>query len=259
MKTYEHFKLTVDGQGIAVVTFDRPPVNAQNRESREELIDIFDTLSDRDDVRVVVLTNAGKVFSAGADIKERAGMAREAGDYIRHNRITREFFYAVTDCTKPVIAAVRGPAIGAGFALMASCDIMLASEDTFVSMPELDVGLAGGARMLMDLFGRSRTRAMYFTGGRYNAAELYRLGVIEACLPRDEVMPEAMKMAGIIAAKSPDAVQRVKRSLAVVAEMPARDGYRYEQTITADLAKTADTMEAQRAFVEKRKPVFSKG
>ncbi|HSM19523.1 MAG TPA: enoyl-CoA hydratase/isomerase family protein [Hyphomicrobiales bacterium] len=252
---YRHHRLEVENH-IAVVTLDRPPVNAQTRETREELIHIFDTLSDRDDVRVVVLTAAGKAFCAGADIKERVDMVHQPGDYIRHNRLARECFYAVTDCTKPVIAAVNGPAIGAGFVLMLSADIMLASENAFFVMPEIDVGLACGARQIMEHFSKSRTRAMYFTGRRYPAAELYRLGVIEACLPPDKLMDEAMSYAREIAAKSPIAVQKIKKSLAVVSEMPVREAYRYEQTLTVDLSHTEDAKEAQRAFLEKRKPEF---
>jgi len=218
----ELFRLDV-AEGIATVTFDRPPVNAQNRRSREELIRIFDALSDRDDVRVVVLTAAGEVFSAGADVKERIDLAKEPGDYPRHNRLTREFFYAVTDCAKPVIAAVNGPAIGAGFVLMLACDIMLASDNAYFVMPEIDVGLAGGARFLMQHFGRSRSRTLYFTGRRVPAAELYRLGVIEACPPRDQLMAAALEIAREIAAKSPLAVRKVKRAFNAVEEMPARE------------------------------------
>ena len=79
---------------IATVTIDRPPVNAQNQQAREELIRVFDAISDRDDVRVAILTAAGKLFSAGADVKERVGLAQEPGDYIRNNRLAREYFYA---------------------------------------------------------------------------------------------------------------------------------------------------------------------
>ena len=178
----EQFRLDV-ADGIATVTFDRPPVNAQNRRTREELIRVFDTISDRDDVRVAILTGSGTMFSAGADLKERVDMVHEPGDYVRHNRLVREFFYAVSDCTKPVIAAVNGPALGAGFVLMLACDIMLACEEAYFSMPEINVGLAGGARFLMEQVGRSKTRSIYFTGRRVGAAELYRLGVIEACPP----------------------------------------------------------------------------
>ena len=249
------FRLDV-ADGIATVTFDRPPVNAQNRRTREELIMVFDAISDRDDIRVAILTATGNMFSAGADLKERVDLVHEPGDYVRHNRLVREFFYAVTDCTKPVIAAVNGPAIGAGFVLMLACDIMIASDDAYFSMPEINVGLAVGARFLMEHVGRSRTRAMYLTGRRVPAAELYRLGVIEACPPRDELMAAALEIAREIAAKSPLAIRHIKRALNTIEELPVRDAYRFEQSVTVELSHTEDAREAQRAFVEKRKPVF---
>jgi enoyl-CoA hydratase len=252
---FELYRLEV-ADGIATVTFDRPPVNAQNRQSREELIRIMDSLSDREDVRVVILTAAGKLFSAGADVKERVDLVKAPGDYPKHNRLTREFFYAVSDCAKPVIAAVNGPAIGAGFALMLACDIMLATEDAYFVMPEIDVGLAGGARFLMQHLGKSAARKMYFTGRRVPAAELHRLGVIETPLPREQLLPAAMEIAREIAAKSPIAVRQVKRAFNTVEEMPVRDGYRFEQSVTVELSHTEDAKEAQRAFVEKRKPKF---
>ncbi len=241
---------------IATVTIDRPPVNAQNRQAREELMRVFDEISARDDVRVAILTASGKLFSAGADVKERVGIAQEPADYIRNNRLVREYFYAVSDCTKPVICAVNGGAFGAGFALMLACDIMIASEDSYFVISELDVGLAGGARFLMNHFGKSMARYIYFTGRRIPAAELYRLGVISACVPREKLMVEAMQIAREIAAKSPVAVREVKRAFNVIEEMPTRDGYRFEQTVTVALSHTEDAKEAQRAFVEKRKPVF---
>jgi enoyl-CoA hydratase/carnithine racemase len=243
-------------EGIATVTLDRPPVNAQNRRMRDEIIWIFDSLSDRDDVRVVILTASGKVFSAGADVKERRTMVEQAGDYVRHNRVTRETFFAVADCTKPVVCAMNGPAIGAGFALMLYCDIILCAEDAYVSMPELDVGLAGGMRLISDHFSRSWARYIYFTGRKIPVTELYRLGVVTGCYPREKLMAEAVEIAGEIAAKSPLAVKWVKRGFGVSDELPFRDAYRFEQTITHDLSTTKDTKEAQAAFVEKRKPRY---
>ena len=241
---------------IATVTMSRAPVNAQNRQSREELIRVFDAISDRDDIRVAVLTSAFKVFSAGADVKERVGLVQEAGDYVRHNRLAREYFYSMSDCTKPVICAVNGAAFGAGFALMLACDIMLASEDAYFVMPEIDVGLAGGAGFLMQHFSKSMARYMYFTARRIPAAELHRLGVITSVVPREKLMDEAMAIAREIAAKSPLAIQKVKRAFNTVEEMPTRDGYRFEQSVTVELSHTDDAKEAQKAFVEKRKPTF---
>jgi len=251
----EQFRLDV-AEGVATVTFDRPPVNAQNRRTREELIHIFDALSDRDDVRVAILTGTGNMFSAGADLKERVDLVHEPGDYVRHNRLAREFFYAVTDCTKPVIAAVNGPALGAGFVLMLACDIMIASDNAYFSMPEINVGLAGGARFLMEHVARSKVRSIYFTGRRVPATELYRLGVIEACPPRDKLTETALDLAREIASKSPLAIRHIKRALNTIEEMPVRDAYRFEQTVTVELSHTEDAREAQRAFVEKRKPEF---
>jgi enoyl-CoA hydratase len=247
--------LTV-AESIATVTLDRPPVNAQNRRLREELLWLFDTLSDREDVRVVILTGAGSSFSAGADIKERVGLVQEPGDYLRHNRLTREFFHVVADCTKPVIAAVNGPAIGAGFALMSCCDILLMAEEAWVQMPELDLGLAGGAAFLLRHFSPSAARTLFFTGRRIPAQDLYRRGIIEACVPKLALMEAALELAREIAAKSPIAIAKAKRAFGTVEEMPFRDGYRFEQGVTVELSHTADAHEAQRAFIEKRKPVF---
>jgi enoyl-CoA hydratase len=241
--------------GIAVATLNRPPVNAVNAEMRARLIEIFDEATDRDDVRVVVLTGQGKIFCAGADLKQRPDPAR-LGQYWAHNRLTRETGNAIRECAKPVIAAVNGAALGAGFGLMAACDIMLASENAVFGMPEIDVGLAGGAAMLNQLFGRSRTRRMMFTGDRLPAAELYRLGIIEACLPPEELMPEAMRMAARIAEKSPLGIKYAKTSCNLVELMPPRDAYRFEQNYTYELSRTEDAREARMAQLEKRKPVF---
>ena len=241
---------------IATVVMDRPPVNAQNAQMRAELTWVFDAISDRDDVRVAILTGTGNMFSAGADIKERPNVVKEPGDYLRHNRITRECFYSIKECAKPVIAAVNGPAMGAGYALMVFCDIMLASENAFVSMPEIDVGLSGGARMLLELFPKSKARRMFFTGCRVPAAELYRLGVIEACVPREQLMGEALAIAREIAAKSPLAMRYAKDDINTIEELSLRDAYRYEQNITIALSKTEDAREAQLAFIERRPPVF---
>ena len=253
--TYQYFKVNV-ADFVATVVFDHPPVNAQNRASREELIRIFDECSDRDDVRCVLLTGAGKTFSAGADVKERVGMVKEPGDYIRNNRLGRECFYSAADCAKPVIAAVNGPAISAGLYLVLCCDIIVAADHTYFQMRDIDVGLSGGMKILTKHFGRSMSRYMYYTGRRIPTQELYRVGAITACVPAAQLMDTAMEIAAEIASKSPLAIRKTKAGFNVVEEMPERDAYRYEQTITIELSRSEDAREAQLAFIEKRKPVF---
>jgi enoyl-CoA hydratase len=251
----EHVQLNVNDY-VAVVTMARPPVNALNRAIREETIRVFDALGDRDDVRAVILTGAGEVFCAGADIKERRALVQNPGDYARHNRVVREAFYCIIECVKPVIAAVNGAALGAGFAMVTCCDIVLAAEKAVFGMPEIDVGLAGGARFLQRFLPQSKARRLLLTGQRIGAPELYRLGVIEACVPASQLLSEAKVIAESIASKSPVAVRMLKESFNMVENLPLRDGYRLEQEVTVRLSRTEDAAEAQRAFVEKRKPVF---
>lgn len=241
---------------IAVVTMDRPPVNAQNAQMNTDMALVFDTIGDRDDVRVAILTGAGKCFSAGADIKDRAGKERAPGEAWQHNRRVREAFHAIVECQKPVIGAINGPALGAGLAVAASCDILLAAEEASIGLPEINVGLLGGGRHAMRLFGHSRTRRMLFTGLRVDGPELFRLGVAEACVPGPKLMDAAMDIAREIAARSPVAMRLAKHSLNTIEEMSLRDGYRFEQNMTVELGKTEDSKEAMRAFVEKRKPDF---
>jgi len=240
---------------IAVVTMRAPPVNAQNRRFREEIVRVFDLLHDSSDARVIVLTGAGRTFSAGADMRERPNLS-EPGVFPRHNRLVRASFDAVMECGKPVIAAINGPAIGAGCVLALCCDILVVAEEAFLSMTEVDLGLAGGVRHVLRFFGQSDARLMIYAARRFTGPELYRMNVVSACVPGGKLMDEAMGIAHDIAAKSPLAVEAAKRSFALTEEMALRDGYRYEQSQTVALAKTEDTKEAQRAFAEKRKPVF---
>ena len=254
-ETYECFKVEV-ADFVATVTLARPPVNAQNRRFREEIIAIFDMLSDRTDIRAVVLTGDGKIFSAGADLKERPGLSEEIGAYPRHNRIVRESFNAVMECEKPVIAAINGAAIGAGCVLALCCDILIASEAAYLAMTEVDVGLAGGVSHVRRFFRESDARLLIYTARRMAGPELYRMGVVSSCVAADALLGTARGIALEIAAKSPLAIRAAKRSFNITENMPLRDAYRFEQSQTVALASSEETKEAQRAFAEKRKPSF---
>lgn len=241
---------------IAVLTLNSPPVNALTRTLNDELTAALDQISELDEIRVVVLTGAGKVFCAGADLKGRAQNIKAPGDLVAHSRRTRECFHAIRECAKPVICAVNGAALGSGLAIVASADILLCSERATLGLPEVDVGLLGGCRHAMRLFSHSRLRRMMLTGYRVGGPELYRLGIVEACTTQEELMPAALELASTIASKSPVSTRMGKHTLNVIEDMSLRDGYRYEQDMTAIIGKTEDAREAQRAFSEKRAPVF---
>jgi enoyl-CoA hydratase len=242
---------------VAIVTMDAPPVNAQSREFVEELISVFDELNETPTVRCIVLTGAGKVFSAGADIKSRAKVGQGApGDTYRHLRRTREVGFCIIESNKAVIAAVNGPALGAGMGLAVCSDIIVASDNAVFGLPEIDIGLMGGVRHTMRIFPHSMTRRMVLTGYRAPAEELYRRGIIEACVPREQLMDVAMKIAREVASKSPAALKLAKRAINTVETMSLKDGYRFEQNLTVEMTQHEDSKEAMRAFLEKRSAVF---
>jgi enoyl-CoA hydratase/carnithine racemase len=245
----------LDGH-VATLTLNAPPVNALTRTLNDELTLALDRISEIDEVRAVVLTGAGKVFCAGADLKGRASVIKGPGDLPAHSRRTRECFHAIRECAKPVVCALNGAALGSGLAMAASSDIIVASEKATLGLPEVDVGLLGGCSHAMRLFSHSRLRRMALTGMRVDGAELYRLGVVEACVPPDALMDTALDIARTIAAKSPVSTRMGKHTLNVIEDMSLRDGYRYEQDMTAQIGKTEDAKEAQRAFAEKRAPQF---
>jgi enoyl-CoA hydratase/carnithine racemase len=256
MDNFSQLKVAI-ADHIATLTLNAPPVNALTRVLNDELTSALDQISEMDDIRVVVLTGEGKVFCAGADLKGRAELIKGPGDLLAHSRRTRECFHAIRECAKPVVCALNGAALGSGLAMAASSDILVASEKASLGLPEVDVGLLGGCRHAMRLFSHSRLRRMMLTGLRVPGAELYRLGIVEACTAPEDLMRTALEIAATIAAKSPVSTRMGKHTLNVIEDMSLRDGYRYEQDMTAQIAKTADAKEAQRAFAEKRPPVFT--
>ncbi len=234
--------------GVAMVTLARPPVNAQHRESRLELISIFDRLGLRDDVRAIVLTGEGKCFSAGADLKERELIESRPGGFAEHNRIVRASFDVVIECPKPVVGAINGAAIGAGCVLATVCDIVIVSENSFYAMTEVNFGMAGGVRHLLRAFSPTDARLMIYTARRIPGPELYRMNAASQCVPAEQLLPTARGIAEEIASKHAEAVMAAKRSFQFCEEMTLRNGYRFEQTQTAALAQLAETKENFEAF-----------
>lgn len=222
---------------IAVVRLARPPVNAFNANLLDETTRVFDALNDRDDVHVVVLTNEGKVFSAGADGKERGTRTGEPGEQWALMRRYTALYEAIKQCRKPVIGALAGHALGGGLMVASVCDILYAAEGVTVGLVEVDVGLLGGARHLQAMFGRSQIRAMVFSGQRVPAAELYRLGAIQACVPPERLMDTAMAMARTIAAKNPGVIRFTKVAANAAEELGAAPGARFEQDMLAELQR----------------------
>ncbi len=236
---------------VATVVIDFPPVNAMALPHYAELTEIFDSLWEGE-ARVAVLTGAGeRSFCAGVDVKARVAQTRQD-----HGRTARECFNSIYECPIPVIGAINGVALGAGVGIAASCDYLIASERAIFGLPEIDVGLMGGAKHLSRLFPQQHVRRMHYTAERTDAHEAYRLGAVVKVVPPAHLMDEAMKDARTIAAKMPIGIRLAKEGLNGIEFLDLKNGYRYEQTRTAILVKTEDAMEAKKAFLEKRRPVF---
>ncbi len=248
---------TIDADHVAVVTMNNPPVNAQNGQFYEEMILVMDALSDLPECRAIVLIGAGKVFSAGADMRARVAVGGTPGDKWAHNRRARESFHAIRECKKPVVGAINGAALGAGLGVVASCDILVAAEEAVLGLPEINVGLMGGGKHAQRLFGHSTLRRMMLTGYRVPGPELYRLGIVEACVPREQILECAMGFGRDLAAKSPFTMRLAKETLNAIEDMTLRDGYRYEQNMTVQLRDHPDSKEAAAAFFEKRPAKYS--
>ena len=260
-QTYESLRIEKDGP-IALVTFDRPPVNAMSRKSMLEIAAAFNSFKDDKDTRVAILTAAGeRAFMAGVDLNERMDLEHvpdaPAPGMLDSGRIPRECFWAVYDCAVPVVGAINGPALGAGLAVASMCDILIASEKARFGLPEIDVGLLGGGTHLFRLVGSPyKLRRMMFTGQRIDGHEMMRYGAVEAVVPPDQLIPAARALAAEIAMKSPIAVRLAKESLNRTEFMELKEAYRTEQDYTNRLRPFEDSREAAAAWLEKREANF---
>jgi enoyl-CoA hydratase len=244
---------------VATVMLDRPPVNAVSQETYREIAETFSSLGANRDIRVAIFTAAGsRAFIAGADLKaldEDNDRAHWRPDRVIDPGVgTRAAFEAVYDCAVPVIAAVNGPALGAGLAFAAVCDVIVAVEGATFATPEINVGLLGASAQLSLLVGHHKMRELFFSGEAITAEELHRLGVVRSVVPRAELIPTAADFAKVIAAKSPIAVRLAKEALNRVEFLSLWDAYRAEQDYTNRLLTFEDSAEARQAFLEKREP-----
>jgi enoyl-CoA hydratase len=240
---------------IATVTLDRPPVNAVDHAALRAIRDAFRSLNDRKDVRAAIFTAAGqRAFMGGAELNAVAPVETSASEVIDRGLVAREAMWSITDCAVPVIGAINGPAIGAGLAFAACCDMIVAAEHATFGALEINVGLLGASAHLSLMVGRHKAREMFFLGEKVSAAELYRCGAIRAVVPADELMPTARELAEKLSMKSPIALRLAKESMNRVEFMPLKEAYRTEQDYTNRLLGFDDSAEARAAYLHKREP-----
>lgn len=251
--------LTERDGALVVLTLNRPDkLNALNAELLGELDVALAALSGDPEIACAILTGAGeKAFAAGADIAAMLDLSTEQARHFSElghricSRIERAHF--------PVIGAINGFALGGGCEIALACDFLYASDRAKLGQPEVNLGVIpgfGGTQRLARRVGIGRARELCYTGDTIAAEEALRIGLVNAVVPHDELLPRARATAAKIAAKGRLAVAQCKRVLLTGEGLPLDAANALETQAFAVLFGTDDRREGMRAFLEKRKPAF---
>jgi len=256
---YENLLIDV-AESIATVTINRPHIlNALNLQTLEELKDYFTIVQTDSTVKVVILTGAGeKAFVAGGDLSVMAPMdplAARASAALAQN-----IFHLIEHGSKPVIAAINGYSLGGGCGLAMACDIRIASDTARFGQPGINLGIIpgwGGTQRLPRLIGKGRALEILLTGEMIDAAEAWRIGLVNLVVPADQLLSEARATAAKIAAKGQVAVRLCKEAVVKGFEMDLSSATDYELDLFALCFATEDQKEGMKAFLEKRSARFN--
>lgn len=242
----------------AVATFNRPDKrNPLPYLNDDGLLPALQQLEQDDAVRAVVLTGAGPAFCSGLDLEalkklQSTTLAQNTDD----SRNIRTFFETLRKYPKPLIAALNGPAVAGGAALVLCCDLAVAAEGSFVCFSEPRIGFvpALAGVYLARACGERVARDLLLTARRVDAAEAKALGLVSEVLPAEQVLARAEELAEAIAENSPEAIRRTRRLIADSAELPLGKALDLATRANAEARGTKDCQEGVRAFLEKRKP-----
>lgn len=249
---------------VATISLNRPErLNALNPGMRQELYDAIKDCDTRDDVRVIVLTGAGRGFCSGGDVKamseaNKAGRGSALEDKVAPLR--DQAVLAMRDVSKPLIAAVNGAAAGAGMNIALACDIRIASNKARFGQTFSRRGLHpdwGGTYFLPRIVGMAKACELIFTGKMIDADEALSLGIVSQVVEHETLMATTMELAKTMAAGPPIAIRLAKRAMYKAQDSSLRDALEFETYAQNICKETEDSKEGVAAFVEKREPRFS--
>ena len=257
MAAYSGLRLERDGP-VAVVTLDRPEVlNAIDLDLALGLGDVMRDLEADAEIRVIVLTGAGRAFSAGADLKYRRAVDVAARN--EHVRAINRSLLQMETMGKPILAAVNGLALGGGTELAAACDLRYAAQEASFGLPEITLGVfpgAGAPVRLPRLIGRGKAKELIFTGQRIDGREAERIGLVEKAFPLTDLLPKTLKIAHQIAVNGPLGLRGAKQLINQGMEMHIAGALALSDALRFPLDASEDYNEGLAAFAEKRRPVF---
>jgi enoyl-CoA hydratase len=256
---YEQLTLSRRDHGVLLITIDRPEkYNAADEGMHAELARIWRDVAADPDVRVAVITGAGKAFSAGGDL---AMVERMAGDYDRVSHMLTEMsdlVYNMINCDKPIVSAINGVAVGAGAVVALLADVAIVAEDARIGDGHVKLGVAAGdnASIIWPLLaGMAKARYYLLTGEMITGTEAERIGLAAKALPREDVLPEALRVAEVLATGAQQAIRLTKRSLN---NWLRNAGPIFDQSAAYEMLTFLgpDVVEGYTALREKRPPNF---
>lgn len=238
--------------GVCVITLNRPKVrNALNTELRQKLADMFIQLNDDPQTKAIVLTGGDKVFAAGADVNDFL-TAKTVDVYLRHSE---RYWDAITNCRKPIIAAVNGYALGGGCELAMHADIIVAGKSAKFGQPEIKIGLmpgAGGTQRLFRTVGKHKAMKLILTGDMISAEAADQMGLVSEVVDDETTIKRAIDVATKLASYSPIALTQIKEVANLGVDMPLQAALALERKAFQILFDTEDQKEGVKAFLEKR-------
>jgi E-phenylitaconyl-CoA hydratase len=252
------FELT---EHVAVITLNRPAVrNAMNRELRGNLVEALKRVREDPEIRAAIITGSGNTFSAGADLKERAQSGR-AGDADVASVIesSRDVGFSRMTVEKPLIAAVDGYCLAAGFELALLCDMRICTPQARFGLPEIVRGFfpgGGGPQRLIRAIPQAVAMEMILTGDAIDAATALRVGLVSRLVPEPELLPTARQIAQRIASHAPLAVKAVKEVTQAALDETLEQALRFGNALRWIIGQTEDAREGPRAFAERRAPRY---
>ena len=250
---YELILTEIQGQ-VGLLTINRPQaMNALNNQLMRELMNALEAFDENDSIGAMVITGNEKAFAAGADIKEMAD--RTIQQMMDRDHVA--VFGRIRTIRKPVIAAVSGWALGAGFEIALSCDMIVASESAKFGLPEITIGVipgAGGTQRLTHALGKALAMEMILNNRTLSAQEALGYGLVNRVVPSSDYLNTALKLAEEIAARAPLAVRAAKKMINQSYERFLSDGLAQEKQVFYNLFGSEDQKEGMQAFIEKRKP-----
>ncbi|XP_034767191.1 delta(3,5)-Delta(2,4)-dienoyl-CoA isomerase, mitochondrial [Acipenser ruthenus] len=267
--TYETLRVSQPRESVIHVELHRPEKrNAMNQAFWREMVVCFDRIAEDSDCRAVVVSGAGKIFTAGIDLMDMAGdvlqpegddAARRAWNLQRKIREYQDTFSVIERCSKPVLVAVHGACVGGGVDLISACDIRFCSQDAWFQIKEVDIGLAadvGTLQRLPKVIGsRSLVSELAYTARKLMSDEAKSCGLVSRVFPdKDSMMEGVLDMASEISSKSPVAVQGTKINLLYSRDHSVREGLEYIATWNMSMLQTEDIMKSAQAALEKKSP-----